>query len=303
MDLLVSLCNRDEEHPEAVVFVDTVAGTTLPVDLPEKGLGAMGLALLGPYLFVVVRLGRPAGELERSRLYALAADSLTPLAEYDFELGRDVHSLYPLQGALYAVSTGTDELLRLTLDGPDVVAEEVHWRPDSSAPRADVHHLNSLYFYDGALVVSGFGARPEGADWKDARAGGLWHLGRGERFGPSLYQPHSMIARGRQLLVCESPRRLIRALDGSDAVALSSYTRGLALEDEDVWVGLSQGRQQSKSSGVIHNLAAPEGTPTGECGLVRLGGERLLEKETLSLERFGREVYELLPLSRPYAGA
>jgi hypothetical protein len=306
MDILVSLCNRDEDHPEALVAVDSITGTSLPVALAEPGLGAMGLCKTGEYVFVVVRLGREDDEgRELSGLYTLQRDTLAPVAHYEFETGRDVHSLYPLAGALYAVSTGTDELLRLELDDGEVVAESVYWRPASAGPRRDEHHLNAVYFWDGALVVSGFGRRPPEADWKDARDGFLWHLGRDERFGPALYQPHSFAALpDEDLVVCESPARIVRSLSGKVSPPLEAYVRGLCVEDGDVWAGLSLGRRQSKSAGTINNLAAPGAVVAGSCGLVRLDGQTFAVKdEVINLARYGREVYDLLALPRPFPGA
>lgn len=294
MDLLVSLCNRSDDYPEALVLVSP-EGQVRPVPLPEPGLGAMGLAYLDDQLLVVVRRGRPETDLpELSELYVLDRGTLTLEARHSFDGGRDVHSLAVRDSRVYAVSTGTDELLELSW-GPQGMVETAFWRPEPAAPRADVNHLNSVYVLGGELVVAGFGPKPRlGADWKEACRGFLWNVDRDRRLGPVLYQPHTVLPLADTVAVCESPQRTVLTLDGRRSGALPGYTRGLALWQEQLWVGVSKGRRQSKSTGLIHNLAAP-GEPAGECSLCALDPEDLSLVSSLSLEPYGREVYDLLP--------
>jgi hypothetical protein len=91
---------------------------------------------------------------------------------YPFTVGRDVHSICTDDRSLYAVSTGTDELLQLDLDGEGrVKTEQVVWKPDPQTERADLLHLNDVAVIDGRLLISGFGPRPGPNPWQDARGG------------------------------------------------------------------------------------------------------------------------------------
>jgi hypothetical protein len=91
-------------------------------------------------------------------------------------LGRDVHSIVADAGGMYAVSTGTDELLRLSLDVDGrVVSEEIVWRAESDGERADRHHVNDVAVSGlsswSPVSVRGQGRRP-------GRAHGMASFGR-----------------------------------------------------------------------------------------------------------------------------
>src|SRR4029077_14984154 len=153
---------------------------------------------------------------------------LTLLNRYPFQTAADVHSLCLSRGDVYAVSTGTDEVIRLRLRGVDVIDEVGFWQPEKNEPRQDVHHLNSLIEYDGELLVSGFGKK-EGDRWSSARSGFVLNLTRHPALASGIQQPHALLeARGR-IFFCESKKMAVRILGSHFQQPLSGYTRGLGV--------------------------------------------------------------------------
>ena len=169
MRLLLSLCSRTEEAPEALIVVDPRIGTIEPVALPDRGMGAFGIGVAGETVYCVIDHGRPApDEAERSEIVVLDPETFAVRSRYVFRVARDVHSIAAGDGCLYAASTGTDELVELRLHHEGWISEErVAWRPEASGERTDQHHLNAVAVVDGKLFVCGFGRRPsEGSEWK-----------------------------------------------------------------------------------------------------------------------------------------
>jgi len=87
--------------------------------------GITGLAASSDFLFFPVQRADVTGV---SAIVALRRATLEPAAVTSLR-ARDVHSLSAAADALFPVSTGTDEVLELTLDEPEVVRESVVWRP------------------------------------------------------------------------------------------------------------------------------------------------------------------------------
>jgi hypothetical protein len=298
MRLLASMCSRTEEAPECLVACDPDRQFLEPLAVPDPAFGAFGLCLTPSTVYSVFDLGRPTDEEpERSELRALDPATLRVRWRYSFELGRDVHSIVADGATMYAVSTGTDELLRLGLDADgSVSSEEIVWRPDSGE-RADRHHVNDVAVVGGHLLVSGFGPRPGPRAWEDARDGFVWSVGDGSVVLGPLYHPHSICDLGSgEFAVCESPRRRIVTSAGRISRPLPGYARGLCVAGNKLYVGTSRNRHPSEPLSILPYDRSS--TPTGE-GIVAICE---LDLVTLALERvielrpYGREVYDLVEL-------
>ncbi len=124
----------------------------LPGGLPWF-LGFNGLATCDRYLYTAAQ--SPLG----GSILIFDRRDFTLASHYECQAAADLHSILWADGKLYVVSTGSDELIELQLDGPTVVAEQVIWRPDAHAPRRDAHHLNSLALWRGELLIAGFGPK------------------------------------------------------------------------------------------------------------------------------------------------
>lgn len=302
MRLLVSLCSRTQEAPEVLVLCDPTSGTVRPVALPEPAAqGVFGLSRASSIVYGIIDLGRPEpDEPERSKLYGLSAETLAVRWQYSFKVARDVHSIEVGDDALYAISTGTDELVKLGLNEEgSIVTETVYWRPDDANERTDGHHLNGIARIGGRLVVSGFGRRPRGStEWKHIQNGFVYSISDTRRVMKPLYHPHSLChLGGGELAVCESPRRRIVTDRGRESEMLPGYARGLCVADSKVYVGTSRARRATEPESILDHFHLPGSSREGLCAVCQLDLETLRIEQVLELERYGREVYDILSLS------
>jgi hypothetical protein len=209
---------------------------------------------------------------------------LTACGSYAFRLARDVHSLLALGGnRLLAVSTGTDEVVELTIDGFDVSNERVRWRAPGSQGGEDTVHLNSLAAHGEQVLVSAFGRR-SGPNWDRSKGGFVAPLGKGGAVLDGLSQPHSLLSAGLDLLLCESGLGVVRGLRRRLTGPLPGYTRGLSRLGENLLVGVSSWRR-----------AAPDGSATG-CRVLQLRWDTGQVLAELEVDDVAREIYDLLAL-------
>jgi hypothetical protein len=164
-------------------------------------------------------------------------------------LRSDPHAVCARDGGLYFALSGKDSIYRATLDERSGKWEEApYWVFPGSSGEADERHLNGLDFVDGKLCVSGFG-RKEGEMWPSARSGFIYNVDKGEYVAQGIYHPHSLMDDSGTLWVCESPNRRVWSGDGEEYDFPPGYIRGLAVEDECLYVGSSKSRVISKSTG------------------------------------------------------
>ena len=296
MDILMSFCNVNVPGYPALAVVDTNTFECRIPQLPQldtpRSLSITGLAACEQHIYAAVQ--EPATGV--SRLLVLDRIQLRLRNYYLFRLGRSVHSLLFTEGRLYAVSTGTDEVLEMEMRGWEVASESVFWRPESDAPRQDRHHLNAICRWRGELLVSCFGKKPSEL-WNSTRDGFVFSLTRNERIASGILHPHSLLVTSDSVAYCESGRMALRILGGSSVEQLPGYTRGLCHVGDQLFVGTSVGRLISKSTGLINNPGT-QGIRTGRCTVCRVSAGDLKVEEVVDLTRYGQEIYDLLPLER-----
>jgi hypothetical protein len=183
----------------------------------------------------------------------------------------DVHSICLHQGALFAVSTGTDELVRITYGAGGTNVETV-WSPTNS--HIDQQHVNSVISFRGELVCSAFGRR-SGYSWNDARDGYVYNVSAGEYIVRAICNPHSLAELTGRLYLCESSLSAIRPIVFSKANranlgpsldSLDGYVRGLGFSPDGVGlVGTSVGRYAGYVGRVIPSDDNVPGRRLGRC--------------------------------------
>ncbi|MEP6977190.1 MAG: DUF4915 domain-containing protein [Thermoleophilia bacterium] len=289
--VLASFCNLLQNEPTLGVLEGrTLRFAYAPLaDLPPS-TGVTGLTANDRYVFAVVH---NTSELRRSALLALERHSFAVAASTELSIPRDAHSIQAVDEVVYVVSTGTDEVVALRLDGPTVAAEEVVWRPPAARERVDTHHLNAISTFGSRLVVSGFGPK-EGEAWTSARSGFVWDIEADQAITAPIYHPHSVTEVSESLLGwCASGPRRVELLDGHSSRRLPGYTRGLCISQGRLFAATSRGRSTPRLQRAFSGLGQSGG---GSCAIVRVDPAGLKVEASLELSGGVREIYDLLPV-------
>jgi Domain of unknown function (DUF4915) len=272
--LVVSFCNP----PHALVGVHRHDGRGL-VQLPlEPAEQFTGIAADQTHLYVAT------GAHGVARLVALTRTTWTVAWEAPLPRADDVHSIAVTDGYLYAVSTGTDSLIRYRLDR-GVSDPEIVWSPTGAVE--DTHHLNGIALWSGSIIVSAFGPRL-GDRWASARDGYLYDVSRGAPIHKGIYHPHSVLPWRDDLWWCESATGTVHSLSGRRCV-VDGYARGLAqLSNRLLAIGTSVGRHTGDGS--ITNPLDP-GVPAGRCGVTVFDARTDTIRGFLDTGGIGPEIY------------
>jgi hypothetical protein len=292
--VLVSFCNLPSSGRYPVICLEIPFDGKKPTiyaagEFSEIGKtikSATGLASSAGRAFILF-LSENVFHVAALRLKDFSLDYCQALPEI-----RDGHSILVSGDFFYAVSTGTDEILKYGLDENGLHSPEVAWRASDSGK--DTHHINSIAEIDGEIFISAFGEKT-GNLWSSATNGYIQNITRDICIKDGIYHPHSLSPRKGVLHYCDSSKKSFCSLE-KPVFELDGYARGIGwLSDETVCVATSIGRKISKSTGLIANPADP-GATAGKSKLsVRdIKNQHILAE--IDLSRFGPEIYDILPL-------
>ncbi|RLL49161.1 DUF4915 domain-containing protein, partial [Mariprofundus sp. EBB-1] len=153
----------------------------------------------------------------------------------------DLHDVLLKENSLFIVATENNEVIEFDLE---LMMPLNRW---GLAGEPDSAHINSVMFYQGRLIASIFGPFEKKRGYKEGTRG----LGQvidvvtGEVFIDGLSQPHSLTVVGDLLYLCNSEARELRVYEGSclkKTVDLPGYARGIAVSDDEIYVGISLSR-------------------------------------------------------------
>jgi hypothetical protein len=242
-------------------------------------LSTTGLAEDGGRLFRVLQSGGRAGP---GGTEVLVYDERGVERYVRIDAAEDTHGIEPAVDRLALVSTGDNSIVWIGNDG----AIERTWRAPGSG---DAWHLNCLARRDGDLYVSAFGPFREHRAWSSparAGAGVLFNVTAGETAVSGLSCPHHPRFEDGAWLICDSMPGTLVAVDPDSSQVLASkelggWTRGLAVADNVILVGVSSGRH------------SPERVAqTGRAFVVVLDRETWQELDRIELP--SREVFDLV---------
>jgi Domain of unknown function (DUF4915) len=291
--ILTSFCNlRTPDEPPLCLFTGELDVPPLvPAISFSDVCGVTGLAADREYVYCAAQIRLAYRDSPHptpaSELITFDRDGLRLCSRYRFRLARDVHSIVAIGDTLLAVSTATDAIVELALRRGQVTTEHVRWRADTSGA-ADELHLNSLARDGGDLLVSGFG-RGTGDHWDSARDGFVFALplraGVPDRvLAQGLVQPHSLLVRDGEVLLCESGNHAVRTLTATILDTIPGYPRGLCQIGSTLFVATSVGRRSSR------------GVWKGRCAIKRIEVGGLTVAGDLPVPSAAHEIYDLLPL-------
>jgi hypothetical protein len=268
----------------------SVSWLQLPDIAASRG-GVTGLAASDDFLFCLCQGAHDSLLLVYSKPGLRLHDAaVLPVA--------DPHDALFWDGYLYTVASDQDSIVRFRVDRGvvDATSPQLFWKPPGASGTADTHHINSLAVLNEELLVSAFGAR-EGATWSTAGEGYVWNVSRQELVIDEIFQPHSLVPADGQLLFCESPRSAVRRVGGQTLRLSEGYTRGLCPSSGHLLVGLSAGRNVSKSTGLVNNPADPGGITAGaRLALLATGdlrGQPTSVQAWYELGDFHHEIYDI----------
>lgn len=163
------------------------------------------------------------------------------------EKGSNIHDMRILNGTIYAVSTGTNEVLQLNKDGS--IAKT--W---SFGSGKDSWHINGVDLWDGKLVASAFGKFDgEGAyEGKTKGAGIVFEVEGQKEIWTGLSGPHTprSDAKGNKYICDSGSNRLVIKQAGAEKEVQfpGAFPRGLAFGKNSIYVGLNFVNGQSGNS-------------------------------------------------------
>ena len=302
--LLLSFCNQAASPECSICFMDPASGRIRWFDMAHwpdaarEGLaGVCGLAIRGDRLVLVTQSEQPwmvLWDLRESRMLSALA----------LRACRDPHSLVWHEGFVHVVSTGTNQIHRISLANDELGGEELFWTYPGTSPDRDQVHLNGLTIDgEGRLIASCFGERTAEGRW--GAAGRIFFLDRNQTLHDGLNQPHSPVVAGDTLAFAESKAGRVylherSAADGwalRQTVTVGGYPRGIAFRGGAVFVGISADRKISRSQKVQLD-SAHEPNPSA---LIRLD-HRTGEVESIpGVSLYGNEIYDIVTLDGPVA--
>ncbi len=302
MEILVSFCNLRSlpgRHALGLLNSNTMnfRMIKLPPEIP-KSIGMMGLAQSSRHVFVGLQVsGGTKSAFSPPGLLVFDRKDFTLVNHYVFKEVRDIHSLCLSQDEhnLYVVSTGTDEVIILKLNGAAVLEERIFWRPEGQNYRQDINHINCIYEWEGDLVVSGFGEKSEKEEWNSARSGFISNISQNKIIVSGIEHPHSFVDLNGRLAYCESKKRQVCILNEECIANLSGYSRGLCYTDDKLFIGTSASRKFSKSTRKM-NRPMGLGSDGGACTVSRFSTKDFKIEKTVSLKNYSEEIYDLLPV-------
>lgn len=160
----------------------------------------------------------------------------------------DTHDAVWHDGRLVVVSTSTNSLLWLDRGG------EVT-RTWTAPGNGDAWHLNSLVVDGGRLLACAFGRFAEHRGWAAPGAargrGTVFDVESGETVVEGLNCPHTPFRLDGRWAVCDSAENTLVVLEGGEVlmrVPLGGWTRGAAILDDRVYVGVSARREEDPRS-------------------------------------------------------
>lgn len=292
--LLVSFCNTGEAG-HSVASVDLEARRPKPAWIEIRAgarlRGGRGLCFWRDLVCVAHQPGPRAGIAPGFVLLDPAA-GMAEVGRGD--LPATPHSVCERDDHLYFTVSDEDSVYRASpAGGPEVWGVSRHWTLPGSSGTADENHVNAIELVDGSLCVSATGRKERGSKlWASAKRGFVYDIEAETHLMRDLRQPHSLLEDDGRAWTCETRRSRVVSTLG-DEYRLPGCenwrVRGLAINEDHLYVGISKNRLGSKSAGTLRGY---EGT----CRVFRFARGRPEPQLLFDFSATHDEIYELMLL-------
>lgn len=185
--------------------------------------------------------GRVLRGLQPDRVYII--DGVAPGHVLNEIFVPDVHDVLLCGEVHYVVATQGNEIIKLDHSGKELQRFIFPGEPDS-------WHVNCLVQFGKRTLFSAFGDCREHRAYKvePVGSGFVQDLHTGERLIIGLSQPHSMVEAGANLLLANSYEGEIHEYNGAFKLLrkknVGGYTRGILIDGDTIYVGLSASRNR-----------------------------------------------------------
>lgn len=293
--IAISFCNQPFTRELVLALLDPSSGRVRWVDIQhhEHVAGAVGLARRNGRVYVAIQVTTPS-----SRLHIYDEESFELITVYDFAHARDVHSVCPVSDdRLIVVSTGTDELYELTLDGDSVLTERPIWRlPGTIVEAGDQTHVNSATVSPLGMAVS-YCRSAEVAALRGHLGGGIMLVEDSSLLASGIQGPHSLVWFEDDFYYCRQPGE-VASLKGA-SVRVGGFARGLCFLDRKMFVGSSGKRWRSRSTGRVTSFTRSEYIEQRARVFEVDFAEGEIARE-FDLRGLAIEIYDLLPVETDF---
>ena len=251
--LLVSFCNQLSSPDCSLCIIDTGSLSSQWIDLSSipddfrNGLsGVCGICSVADDVIIATQ-----GQSPVLATVSIADARITNYVA--LPKCKDPHSLVHFNGYVYVVSTGTNEIYRVPFKDGQFGKEELFWSYPGVYYERDEVHLNGLTIDGDNFIASCFGPKNSEGTW--GLEGRIFHVESGHSICAGLNQPHSPIVSNDRLVFAESAAKKVYIYNKPEGsswmleydILLNGYTRGLALREQRLWVGVSASRKLSRS--------------------------------------------------------
>ena len=155
----------------------------------------------------------------------------------------DPHGLISLEGNVYVVSTGTNQIVELSQDLKFLKFYETIGESD-----IDIDHINDICSLNGEIYISCFGK----ISTDGLRCGVVTTVRSGINQITNMNEPHSVTVFNGEMFVLDSATgSIVKLYNGagfSVVSSISGYARGLALSQDHLIVGRSSPRKRNRTS-------------------------------------------------------
>jgi hypothetical protein len=158
----------------------------------------------------------------------------------------DIHDVFLVNDHFYAVSSGSNEVVLISVKSGDIVQRWTY--PGEN----DSWHLNGLGRWNGRMVVSAFGhfQTHRGYIGHSYQNGFIMDLQSSNIRWGQLTEPHSPKCVDSNYYICDSGTGRLLISDGNKVITeipLKGYPRGLAVTSRYIAVGISRRRHLADS--------------------------------------------------------